>query len=85
MNLRIECPERYPDNVTGVAWRYPDDVTTGTKHGKSTCPRLETRLKGALYEIIMKLRNTYLCRNTKYFFHNRIFNFRCDFLKFSSA
>ena len=48
MNLKVECPERYPDNVTGVAWRYPDDVTTGTKLGKSTWPQLETRLKGAL-------------------------------------
>ena len=42
MNLKFECPEKYPDDVTGVAWRNPDDVTTGPKIGKSTWPRLET-------------------------------------------
>ena len=41
-----ECPERYPYDVTGVAWRNPDDVTTGPKIGKSTWPRLESKLKG---------------------------------------
>ena len=46
MNLKVECPERYPYDVTGIARRYLDDVTTGRKLGKSTWPRLETRLKG---------------------------------------
>ena len=31
MNLKVECPERYPYDVTGVAWRNSDDVTTGPK------------------------------------------------------
>ena len=45
MNLKVECLERYPCDITGLAWRNPDDVTTGPKIGKSTCLRLETRLK----------------------------------------
>ena len=31
MNFKVECPERYLYDVTGVAWRNPDDVTTGPK------------------------------------------------------
>ena len=41
MNLKIECAERYPYDVTGIAWRNWDDVTTGPKIGKSTWPGLE--------------------------------------------
>ena len=54
MNLKVECPERYPDDVTGVAWENPDDVTTGPKIGKSTWPQLETRLKES-YTMNVKL------------------------------
>ena len=36
MNLKVECPGRYSYDVTGVAWRNPDDVTMGPKLGKST-------------------------------------------------
>ena len=28
MNLKVECPERYLDDVTSVAWTNADDVTT---------------------------------------------------------
>ena len=27
MNLKVGCLERYPDDITGVAWRNPDDVS----------------------------------------------------------
>ena len=46
MNLKVECPERYPDDVTGVAWRNLDGMTMGPKIGKSAWPQRETRLKG---------------------------------------
>ena len=46
MNLKVECPERYPYDMTGVACKNPEDVTTVPKIGKSTWPQLETRLKG---------------------------------------
>ena len=36
MILKVECPERYPYDVTGVAWRNPDDMTTAPKIGKLT-------------------------------------------------
>ena len=36
MNLKVDYPERYPDDIIGVAWRNPDDVTTGPKIGKLT-------------------------------------------------
>ena len=45
MNLKVECPERYPDDVIGIACRNLDGVTTGPKLGKSTLPRFETRLE----------------------------------------
>ena len=35
-SMKVECPERYPYYITGVAWRNQDDVTTGPKIGKST-------------------------------------------------
>ena len=31
MNLKVECLERYPYDITGLAWRNPDDVTTAQK------------------------------------------------------
>ena len=40
MNLKVECPERYQYDITGVACRNSDDVTTGRKFGTSTWPRI---------------------------------------------
>ena len=51
MNLKVEYPERCPYDVTGIAWRNTDDVTTGPKIGKSTWPGLETRLKGLSVDV----------------------------------
>ena len=31
MSLKVECPEIYPYDLTGVDWRTPDAVTTGSK------------------------------------------------------
>ena len=66
MNLKVECPERYLDDVTGVTWRNPDDVTMGQKIGKLTWPRLETRLRGIytrLRGIYTRLRGIYATAN----------------------
>ena len=64
MNLKVECAEIYPDDVTGVAWRNPDDVTTGLKIGKLIWPRLQTRLKETtmliLYITLYTLSRIYL-------------------------
>ena len=46
MNLKVECPERYSDDVTFISRKNPNDVTSSPKKQKSTWPRLGSDLKG---------------------------------------
>ena len=51
MNLKVECPESYPERYSGDVMHVhiqenPNDVTSSPKKQKSTWPRPGSDLKG---------------------------------------
>ena len=46
MILKVECLERYPYDITGLAWRNSDEVTTAQKLESRIGLDSKIRLKG---------------------------------------